>query len=231
MNFTQNVDRLHHVAAQRLSSNIPPILELHGSLSEVRCVSKGNSSPKETSWWEKAQTNAFGRVDRYYPTHTAKTDADHGCGFVCSRDALQDQLTVMNPGWYEWSVRLKNEPHLSLRRNPDGDVQLEGVSYDTFSYPTCPNCGGIIKPDVVFFGENVRKTVREQAKQWVNECDALLLVGTTVATYSAYRLVRDVKEAGKPIVLLNRGPTRVDPLVDVRIGFDSASVLSHLRFT
>lgn len=228
MKFTQNVDRLHHVAARRLSNGVPPILELHGSLSEVRCVSKGSNPQKEKNWWEKSYTNSFGRVDRYYPSLTTKTDAGHGCGFIFSRDALQDQLTAMNPDWHDWSVRLKNEPHLSLRRNPDGDVQLEGVSYDTFSYPACPNCGGIIKPDVVFFGENVQKTVREQAQQWVNECDALLLVGTTVATYSAYRLVRVVKEIGKPIVLLNRGPTRVDPLVDIRIGLDSASVLSRL---
>lgn len=228
MAFIQNVDRLHSVAAQRLSSNIPPILELHGSLSEVRCILKGENHTKGGMWWDKKQTNSFGLVDRYYPTPTAKTDAGNGCGFVFSRDALQDQLTKLNPDWYEWAERLKNEPHLSLRRNPDGDVQLEGVSYDTFLYPACPNCGGIIKPDVVFFGENVRKTVREEAQQWARECDALFVVGTTVATYSAYRLVREVKDARKPIVLLNRGPTRIDPLVDIRIDLDSASVLSRL---
>lgn len=223
------MDRLHHVAAQRLSNSTPPILELHGSLSEIRCVSRGSNPSKDHKWWENPHTESFGLVDRYYPTLAAKTDAGHGCGFVFSRDALQDRLTSINPDWYEWSERLKNEPQLSLRRNPDGDVQLEGVSYDTFSYPACPNCGGIIKPDVVFFGENVRKSIREQAEHWVDDCDALFLVGTTVATYSAYRLVRDVKDAGKPIVLLNRGPTRVDPLVDIRIGLDSASVLSKLQ--
>lgn len=147
---------------------------------------------------------------------------------VFSRDALQDKFTQLNPDWEEWAKRLMREPHLNLRRNPDGDVQLEGVAYETFAYPACPQCGGIVKPDVVFFGENVRHSLRDTCERLAHEADALLLVGTTVATHSAFRLVRDMAVAGKPIVLLNRGPTRADSIIDTRIGMDASMVLGQL---
>lgn len=202
-----------------------------GSLSEVRCVSRDDSkqSENEKQWWNQTATTSFGRIDRYYPEQMAKTDAHQGCGFLLSRDVLQDKLTELNPDWYAWAQRLKREPQLSFRRNPDGDVQLEGVSYDTFKYPACPNCGGILKPDVVFFGENIRASVRQMSERLVEQADALLLIGTTVATHSAYRLVRDAALSKKPIILINRGPTRADSIIDTRIGIDSSAVLKQLE--
>ena len=85
-----------------------------GSLSEVRCVSRGDSkqSENEKQWWNQTATTSFGRIDRYYPEQMAKTDAHQGCGFLMSRDVLQDKLTELNPDWYAWAQRLKREPQL-----------------------------------------------------------------------------------------------------------------------
>lgn len=218
--ITQNVDRLHHAA---WPGHPPRHVELHGSLSEVVCIGHGQGTHSDgPAWWEVNATT-FGPIDRYSTQHIH--DKGPGCGFVAPRDALQDHLAATNPDWAKWAQRLQDEPALSLRRNPDGDVHLEGVDYETFDYPPCPSCGGILKPDVVFFGENVRGSVRHEAEDAVHQCDALVAIGTTLATHSAYRLVKEVVEAGKPVVLLNRGPTRVDALVPTRIGLDCAEVI------
>lgn len=221
--ITQNVDRLHFAARP----SVPPeMIELHGSLSEVRCVAQGTAPPSGATWWKTERSKTFGDMDRYTTAHIQ--DEGLGCGFVASRDALQDHLSEINPGWEAWAQRLLNDPSLSLRRNPDGDVQLEGVDYNTFDFPACPSCGGVLKPDVVFFGENVRKSVRNAAEEGVHSSDALLIIGSTLATHSAYRLVKDAVDTGKPVVLLNRGPTRADPILPVRIGFDCAQVMGEV---
>ena len=81
---------------------------------------------------------------------------------------------------------------------------------------------------MVFFGENVRNSVRLAAERLARDADALLVIGSTLATHSAYRLVRDMVEAGKPAILLNRGPTRADALLEHRIGFDCAQVMGQV---
>lgn len=235
----QNVDRLHHVAYQHVTKDYPPILELHGmfgmtdwkgALGEVRCVSHGTHGVPNSNrlWWDQETTDSFGPVDRYYPTPMAPLDDPHGCGFIMSRDVFQDRLAEINPDWAAWAEKFKTDINMTLQRNPDGDVQLEGVSYETFQYPACPNCGGTLKPDVVLFGENVRKSIRQRSEELLKECDALLLIGTTLATHSAYRLAREASDTGKPIVLINRGPTRADSIVDTRIGLGCSEVLTEV---
>ena len=219
--ITQNVDRLHYAAGH---TEPPQYTELHGSLAEVRCIGHGTGKPDaQPEWWKARRTRAFGDVERYTTSHI-RDDAP-GCGFVASRDALQDYFAELNPAWQAWAERLANEPDLSLRRNPDGDVQLEGVDYNTFEYPSCPSCGGLLKPDVVFFGESVKSWVRQATEESARECDAALIIGTTLATHSAYRIVKQIVAAGKPVVLLNRGPTRADPILEDRIGLDCAEVM------
>lgn len=165
-------------------------------------------------------------MDRFTTAHFHHEGS--GCGFIAPRDAFQDKLAESNPVWSKWAERLVNEPNLSLRRNPDGDVQLEGVDYNTFEYPPCPSCGGVLKPDVVFFGENVRNFVRNSAMTSIRNADALLVIGTTLATHSAFQLIRETVDAGKPVVLLNRGPTRADSILSDRIGLDCAQVMGQV---
>ncbi|PKI83612.1 hypothetical protein MVES_002457 [Malassezia vespertilionis] len=184
--ITQNVDRLHHAAWTYAPA--APIVELHGSLSEVRCIGRGDGEFKhnDEAWWDVHSTRAFGPIDRFYTRHLHTPDAQSGCGFVAARDALQDYFAVQNPDWEMWAKRLEKEPGLHLRRNPDGDVQLDGVEYNNFYYPACPSCGGILKPDVVFFGENIRASVKRDAEACIASSDALLILGTTLATHSAF---------------------------------------------
>ncbi len=128
-----------------------------------------------------------------------------------SRAVYQDKLTELNPSWAELQ-RQMTRTGKSPKTNPDGDVELgKDTDYSTFKYPACPNCGGVLKPAVIFFGESVPDKLRDHSHQMVDECNAMLLVGTSLATYSAFRLVKQAVEQKKPVLILNKGrqgPTR-----------------------
>ncbi|CAM3956032.1 Sir2 family NAD-dependent protein deacetylase [Nocardioides marinus] len=128
-----------------------------------------------------------------------------GCRRTGPRAGLHDQLTRLNPDWHE--------RHPSVRIRPDGDVDLEDT--DGFVVPACP-CGGILKPDVVFFGENVPKERVERCYAAVDALaqhdGALLVVGSSLTVMSGLRFVRRAASLGVPVVIANRGETRGDPL-------------------
>lgn len=132
-----------------------------------------------------------GRID------TVKCTA---CGFSADRGAFQSVLEEENPGWVDAEV-------VELRA--DADAVLHGADYDTFVVPSCTRCGGVLKPDVVFFGGSVDRGVLDAARRAVDEARAVLVVGSTCSTYSAYQLVTRAVSAGKPVALLNQGPTRM----------------------
>ncbi|WFD36536.1 hypothetical protein MCUN1_003419 [Malassezia cuniculi] len=178
--ITQNVDRLHHLATGR-SSDHPHITEIHGALAKVMCVTRGDGV--KDKW-----------TADYIYDDTA-VHAPHGCGAVLHRDVLQARFEQLNPHFLG---------DIDTRANPDGDAELHNVDYSTFGVPECPSCGGILKPAVVFFGENVAKPVRDQAEKAIDDAEALLVVGTSLATQSAMRLVRRALGASKPVVLLNQ---------------------------
>nr|CDI53021.1 related to NAD-dependent deacetylase sirtuin type 4 [Melanopsichium pennsylvanicum 4] len=215
--ITQNVDNLHHAATPSASLAASTILELHGTLKHVVCVSspegyKSNSSSPRAVTLRPENTP----TGENYPK---------GCGFRGSRAVFQDELTRLNPAWAQLQ-REMTETGKSPKTNPDGDVELHNVDYTTFNYPACPNCGGVLKPAVIFFGESVPDKLRDHSYQMVDNANAMLLVGTSLATYSAYRLVKQAVEQNKPILILNRGPTRADPLVQNKIELGSSQVLS-----
>ncbi|KAA1470223.1 DHS-like NAD/FAD-binding domain-containing protein [Dentipellis sp. KUC8613] len=147
------------------------------------------------------------------------------------RDTFQDWLSAANPQWKEYMDDLErtgNKP----QTNPDGDVALEGVSYDDYVVPECPSClnegrhNNIIKPDVIFFGESIGAEVKDRSYKMIEECDRLFLMGTTLATYSAFRLLKHALELHKPILYLNMGPTRADGMPGVeKIEIPSGEVM------
>jgi len=101
---------------------------------------------------------------------------------------------------------------------PDGDTLLDPAFEARFQIPRCPHCGGErLKPDVVFFGENVAPTTAANATQAVDEADGLLVVGSSLMAYSAFRLCRAIKDQGKPLLAINRGKTRADELLDLKL--------------
>ncbi|MDO7899156.1 NAD-dependent protein deacetylase [Pseudomonas citrulli] len=101
---------------------------------------------------------------------------------------------------------------------PDGDTLLDPAFEARFQVPRCPHCNGDrLKPDVVFFGENVAPLTAARASQAVEEADGLLVVGSSLMAYSAFRLCRAVKDQGKPLLAINRGKTRADEMLDLKL--------------
>ncbi|KAF8159489.1 DHS-like NAD/FAD-binding domain-containing protein [Crassisporium funariophilum] len=138
-------------------------------------------------------------------------------GHNIDRNTFQDWLSSANPKWQEYAEELE-QTGTQPRTNPDGDVAIEhlGVSYNEFVVPDCPSCSleghkhCVHKPEVIFFGESIPKMIKDKSYQDIENCDRLLIMGTTLATYSAFRLLKHALELKKPVMLLNLGPTRAD---------------------
>lgn len=200
---TQNVDSFHSKAHPDI-----PTLELHGYLRALTCVTCHNDLPREQFQESLSKLN---------PAWAA---------FLA--EAIESgALDTENPD----ERRAKG-----MKTNPDGDVDLPGAPYSTFRYPACPHClakppiagdgtqtkvevdeegawnptstAGILKPSVVMFGESIASRVKETAEQAIDGSGKLLVLGTSLATYSAWRLARRAQERGMPIGILNLGGVR-----------------------
>lgn len=127
------------------------------------------------------------------------------CGFVEERADLDARLAEANPGYVE---RISLDPALV---NPDGDVTLDQAHVDEFAMVGCLSCGSVeLKPDVVYFGESVPPARKAVVKQLEDKSTGLLVVGSSLAVMSGYRLVLNAERAGKQIGIINGGPTRGD---------------------
>ena len=144
------------------------------------------------------------------------------CGWTCSRAELDAMLLALNPGFLERVSELGD-----VEVAPDADVVLEATS--DFVVAACPRCGGVLKPDIVFFGESVPPATTRAAYDLVDDSQALLVAGTSLAVMSGLRFVRHASGAGLPIVLVNRGLTRGDDLASVRLNAGTTEVLTYLE--
>ncbi|GGC12876.1 NAD-dependent protein deacetylase [Pseudoduganella buxea] len=108
---------------------------------------------------------------------------------------------------------------------PDGDAQLEPEALDDFIVPDCVACGGMLQPDVVFFGDNVPRERTEQALAWMDEADALLVVGTSLMVFSGFRFAKLAAATGKSIAAVNAGKTRADELIGLKLALPAQRVL------
>ncbi|MEY4580377.1 MAG: hypothetical protein RL701_5080, partial [Pseudomonadota bacterium] len=160
--ITQNVDRLHHAAGSGR------IIELHGTLAEVRCL----------------------RCDE----REARAD-------------LQQRLEALNPHLVDVQAALA----------PDGDTDLGSAYLTGFRVANCLSCDGVLKPNVVFFGENVPRPLVAEGLALVDDADVLLVLGSSLAVYSGYRFVKRAHERGKPIAIVTIGETRGDGIADLRV--------------
>lgn len=140
-----------------------------------------------------------------------------GCRDICSRLDLHARLTELNPGFGE---------DLMVRARPDGDVDLDDV--ETFRVADCLPCGGSLKPDVVFFGENVPAERVQRCYAEVELADALLVAGSSLTVLSGFRFVRHAARLGKPVVIVNRGATRGDPYATVKLDDGCTPALTAL---
>jgi NAD-dependent SIR2 family protein deacetylase len=139
------------------------------------------------------------------------------CAARQPRAVLQRWLLEANPEWAD----------LTAATAPDGDADLEGRDFSRFHAPRCEACGGMLKPDVVFFGESVPRARYEAARAALDACDALLVVGSSLMVYSGFRFARIAHETGKPIALLNLGLTRADGIASLKLDADCAETLQH----
>ncbi|CAM3362655.1 NAD-dependent protein deacetylase [Paracidovorax anthurii] len=141
------------------------------------------------------------------------------CEARVSRADLQEALVAGNPAWAS----------LDAQAAPDGDADLDGRDFSTFRVPTCPRCGtGLLKPDVVFFGESVPRDRVEAARAALARSDGLLVAGSSLMVYSGFRFVQAAADAGLPAAAVNRGRTRADPLFALKVEDDVGTVLSAL---
>ena len=139
------------------------------------------------------------------------------CGAVSARAHLQQRLLVHNP-------------QLAARTAipaPAGDAGLEG-SFDDVAVPPCEACGGILKPDVVFFGAGVPRARLDATLAALEPADAMLVAGSSLMVYSGYRFCLRAQALGKPVAAINQGRTRADPLFELKVEQDCATVLQQL---
>jgi len=143
-----------------------------------------------------------------------------GCARRLSRVTVQRWLAELNPGVdTDQAVG-----HAELR--PDGDAVVD--DWQGFVVPPCPYCDGVLKPDVVFFGEPVPADRVRTALDWVSRADCLLVVGSSLTVMSGLRFVRRAAAANTPVVIVNRGRTRGDDLATVTIDGDASDTLQFL---
>ncbi|KAI1433109.1 SIR2 family histone deacetylase-like protein [Xylaria sp. CBS 124048] len=201
--ITQNVDSFHSQAHPSL-----PTTELHGYLRSCVCLSCHEEFPR---------TDFQNDLARLNPTWAA----------FLEEILVSGALDTENPD----ERRSKG-----LKMNADGDVDLPGAPYTTFRYPACPKClanppvtgdgaraivevdsdgawaptstAGVLKPAVVMFGESIRKSVKASAEKMIDDADRLLVLGTSLATYSAWRLAKQARDQKKPIAIINLGGVR-----------------------
>jgi NAD-dependent SIR2 family protein deacetylase len=138
-----------------------------------------------------------------------------GCGELEPRAELQERLHALNPGFAERMVELR----------PDGDAELSVDVVRAFQVPDCTRCHGTLKPDVVFFGDNVAPPIVEAAFTLLEEADALLVVGSSLAIYSGFRFIQRAADRHMPIGLLNIGECRGAELADVHVQARAGDVL------
>ncbi|KAG5889690.1 hypothetical protein JTB14_010029 [Gonioctena quinquepunctata] len=140
------------------------------------------------------------------------------CDATYNRYYIQEQIRKLNPHMSETSTLIR----------PDGDVEIPQEHIDGFKAPLCESCGGMLKPDITFFGDNVPRARVDRVKSEVSESDSLLVLGSSLSVYSGYRILLQAVEENKNIALINIGPTRADHLVKLKVSSRCGDILPRI---
>jgi len=225
--ITQNVDDL----LQQASCPSEKVVHLHGTIHYVVCLRCGSRFSREEVQFNLEKRNPL--YKRYVDVLLRGLDRRIGSNDSPSKD-----------GEHEWEDFIGSEISQSLPSMPDGDLDLFQLLssqrphadteipssehfYHTMLYLSC-HCGGILKPDVVFYGGTVDKSVLAQVEKLLTESDFLLVIGTSLSTWSAYRIVKAVKDKGIQCAILNDGWTRADEIVGLKSNGRCGITLKHL---
>lgn len=141
-----------------------------------------------------------------------------GCGLKMPRGDFQHELHHRNPAWLA----------LDAPDAPDGDADLEHEDFAAFDVPSCSACGGMLKPDVVFFGETDPREVVDEARDRLEAAEAMLVVGSSLMVYSGFRFVQMAAKKGLPIAAVNLGRTRADDLLTLKVEDRCEAALAFL---
>ncbi len=140
------------------------------------------------------------------------------CSTTIRRVDFQDELIRLNAPW----------ARLDAAALPDGDADLDGLDFSAFAVPSCRCCGGVLKPNVVFYGENVPRDQVAEAQRRLEAADAMLIVGSSLMVYSGYRFALAAAQRGIPIAAVNIGKTRADDLLALKVEERCEAALSFL---
>jgi NAD-dependent SIR2 family protein deacetylase len=144
-----------------------------------------------------------------------------GCGHTISRAVLAERLEALNPGFIERAAAVGG-----LAVAPDADAVVADTA--SFRYLDCPRCSGMLKPDIVYFGESVPKDIVDQSYSLIDDTEALLVAGSSLTVFSGYRFVRHAAARGIPVAIINRGVTRGDELATVKVDGGCSELLTLL---
>lgn len=144
-----------------------------------------------------------------------------GCGTVVSRESLAVRLEAANPGFVESVGRVED-----IEIAPDADAVIEATAH--FRTVDCERCGGLLKPDIVYFGEMVPKDRVTRAFAMVDDASALLVAGSSLTVHSGLRFVKHAAKTGKPVAIVNRGATRGDHLATLVLDAGTTTTLRTL---
>ncbi|KAJ8765324.1 hypothetical protein K2173_012021 [Erythroxylum novogranatense] len=156
------------------------------------------------------------------------------CSYSFCRNLFQDQLKALNAKWAAAIESLDygspgSDKSFGMKQRPDGDIEIDEKFWEEdFCIPTCPKCNGVLKPDVVFFGDNVPKDRADKAVEAAKGCDGFLVLGSSLMTMSAYRLIRAAHEAGAVTAIVNLGATRADDFVPMKINARLGEILPRV---
>jgi len=140
------------------------------------------------------------------------------CGVLEDRNGLQVRLLALNPGWTSQGNTIA----------PDGDAEVLAERLGSFVVPACSLCGGVLKPRVVFFGDNVPRATVDLAFAAVEAARLLLVVGSSLAVYSGYRFLRRAVDRRIPVVIVNRGPVRGEEHAVLKVEASTGAALQAL---
>jgi NAD-dependent SIR2 family protein deacetylase len=140
------------------------------------------------------------------------------CGTTSAREVLDRRLRVANPEFEAEVTRI----------NPDGDAELPAEAVGAFRLVDCTTCGGVLKPDVVFFGENVPRSRVERCYRLIDDANAVLVLGSSLTVMSGFRFVRHAAKSGTEVLIINQGLTRGDPYATHRVNLPLGQALTEL---
>jgi NAD+-dependent protein deacetylase sirtuin 4 len=150
------------------------------------------------------------------------TNGKDRCGYSIDRHDFQKILQSFNAELIEKANQFQAQ---SFR--PDGDVEISSEDIQKFYLPACPQCSGILKPNIVFFGDNIPMERIEKVVKLIINSDGVLVLGSSLQVFSGFRIILQAKELGLPTAIVNIGETRADKIIDLKINAKCSQILEN----